>query len=89
MLHSNRILRAYKTASWVTPEEIVIKPYPEWNAKTYQVNRLSKVISIEENHVFDLGNFQFKVGNNVLLLLHARLLLIGVFLSSKININVN
>ena len=66
MLHSNPILRAYKTASWVTPEEIVIKPYPEWNAKTYQVNRLSKVISIEENHVFDLGNFQFKVCNYIM-----------------------
>ncbi len=61
MLHSNPIVRAYKTASWVTDEEIVIKPSPEWNAKAYNVNPLSKVISIKENHIFDLGNFQFKV----------------------------
>ena len=61
MLHSSPVLRAYKTASWVTSDEILIKPYPEWSGKDYQVNGLSKAISIKENHTFDLGNFKFQV----------------------------
>jgi len=61
MLHSSPVLRAYKTASWVTSDEILIKPYPEWSGKDYQVNGLSKAISIKENHIFDLGNFKFHV----------------------------
>ena len=61
MLHSSPILRAYKTASWVTPEEIIHRPYPDWKSTDYQVNRLSKAISIDEGHIFDVGNFQFKV----------------------------
>ena len=61
MLHSSPVLRTYKTAAWVTSDEILIKPYPEWSGKDYQVNGLSKAISIKENHTFDLGNFKFNV----------------------------
>ena len=61
MLHSNQRLRNFKTASWVTPEEIVITPSSDWNCKNFQVNRLSDVIRVKENSVFDLGNFCFKV----------------------------
>ena len=64
MLHSSPVLRAYKTASWVTSDEILIKPYPEWSGKDYQVNGLSKAISIKRNHIFDLGNFNFNVSYN-------------------------
>ena len=64
MLHSSPVLRAYKTASWVTSDEILIKPYPEWSGKNYQVNGLSKAISIKRNHIFDLGNFNFNVSYN-------------------------
>ena len=55
------MLRNYKTASWVTEEEIVIKPYPGWNSKDYRVNGLTDVIPLNENSSFDLGNFHFKV----------------------------
>ena len=61
MLHSSPVLRAYKTASWVTSDEILVKPYPEWSGKDYRVNGLSNTISIKENHIFDLGNFKFHV----------------------------
>jgi len=61
LLHSNQMLRDYKTASWITEEEIVIKPYPGWNSKDYRVNGLTDVIPLNENSSFDLGNFHFKV----------------------------
>ena len=61
MIHPSSILRAYKTASWVTPEEIIMKPGPEWASKDYQVLPLTKVTPIEDGHVFDLGTFKFQV----------------------------
>ena len=55
------MMRNYKTASWVTSEEIVIKPSPNWNSKSYQVNRLTNVEPLDDNFSFDLGNFRFEV----------------------------
>ena len=61
MVNPGPILRAYKTASWVTPEEITTKPKPGWNSKDYHVVPLTKVMSVEEKHIFDLGTFKFQV----------------------------
>ena len=61
LLHSNQMLRNYKTASWVTEEEIIMKPSPDWSCKDYRVNGLTDVIPLNENSSFDLGNFYFKV----------------------------
>ena len=61
LLHPNQMLRNFKTASWVTPEEIVIKPSYDWSSRNYQVNPLSDAIPVRENFEFDLGNFRFKV----------------------------
>ena len=61
LLHSNQMFRNYKTASWITEEEIVMKPSPGWNCKNYQVNGLTDVIPLNKNSSFDLGNFYFKV----------------------------
>lgn len=48
----------FKTAAWITPEEILPKPFVEWKAKEYKVVPCSKIKAVEENHIFQLGGGQ-------------------------------
>ena len=55
----------FKTAAWITPEEILPKP-TEWSADAYEVktvenNDEQKVISVDEGYTFDLGVKKLRV----------------------------
>ena len=49
----------YMTASWITPDEVAPKP-KQWDAKNYCV-KPSNVMSLDDGHVFDLGDRKFDV----------------------------
>ena len=51
----------FRSAAWVTPEEILPKPFDEWRAEEYLVEPCSKVKAVEENHIFQLGGSQIQV----------------------------
>jgi len=51
----------FMMASWVTPKEVSPKPSSEWNASNYSVKPPQLVVGIEDGHVYDLGDRQFKV----------------------------
>ena len=61
MVDYGSLLRAYKTASWITPEELITKPKQGWKSTDYHVVPLTQVQPIDDKHIFDLGNYKFQV----------------------------
>ena len=51
----------FKTAAWITDNEVAPKPYRGWNPRSYHVPPVTQVKEIDEGFSFDLGNFKLDV----------------------------
>ena len=50
----------FKTAAWVTSEEILPKPFDSWRADEFKIEPCSKLKTVDEAHVFQLGGQMIK-----------------------------
>jgi len=49
------------TATWITESEVVPKPSPAWNPRSYRVTPVNNVQPVSDRHQLDLGDRTFSV----------------------------